>query len=588
MKLKKFQYIVCIFMLLLLSVNTSAVPAAIPIGGTLTSMIGQDPAVLNPLAWVTIYDLPIINHVYDPLAKVGLDQNIYPGTGLASGWTHSADSTTWVFNIFDNATWHDGEPVTIDDVYYSHDVLWSNTDIPRYSWIYDYMTDLTVLNDTAIQFTFSYGPKEIDVLTEIGLNWILPKHIWENVDDIDTFANDNPIGSGIWVFEEWAHGDFFRFSRNENYYLPGPYLAEKIVKIIPGEFESAFYELQTGGLDVLGGQIPPELEALARVDPNLEIWEGLDDWVDYLGMNQRRYPNNEVKFRQAVSHAINRTQIVESAYWGRGIEADAGMSLPYGPYYEPDIRQYEYDVVKANAMLDALGWTDGTWDGTEGVRETTNGTKLSFSFQYVSTSEQHISVAFLMQQYMAAIGVELKLDPQIFDVEWHNIGGDGSGTYDYDWYYVGWTVFWSDFHPSWMQWMFDEDGMWGSDEYNIPGWSGENRTKVTNLTHQVALELDEVKVTDLLSQAQKIVAESLPYTPLMWRGLIEIYRVDKLEGWVTMETTFGSPDNFRSWLNLRLIEAPSGNGTSGFELLVTIIGVTALIGVISRRQRIKL
>lgn len=594
MKLEKFQVIVCVSMLLLLSMNISAAPAAIPIGGTLTTMIGQDPAVLNPLAWSTIYDLPIINRIYDPLVKTDLDQGIYPGSGLATGWTHSADNTKWVFNIFDNATWHDGNPVTIDDVFYSHDVLWSDPDMPRYSWLYDYMTDLTVLNDTAIQFTFSYGPKEVDVLTEMGLNWILPKHIWKDVTDPDVFANNNPIGSGIWKFEEWAAGDFFRFTRHEDYHLPGPYLAEHIVKIIPGDFEAAFYELQTGGLDVLSGSIVPELEALAKIDPNLEIWEGLDDWVDYLGMNQRRYPNNELRFRQAVSHAINRTEIVESAYLGRGIVADAALSLPYGPYYEPNIRQYEYDVAKANAILDALGWTGGTWDGNgTGVRETTNGTKLSFDFMYVSTSDQHIGVAFLMQQYMAAIGVELKLNPQVFDVEWHLISGDGSGNYttgagwDYDWYFVGWTVFWSDHHPSWMGWMFDENQWWGSNDVNIPGWSGTNRSLVTNLTHQITEELDETKVIELHSQAQKIVAESLPYTPIMWRGLMTLYRVDKLQGWKTMETTFGSPNNYRSWLALHLIEAPSGGGTSGFELFITLTAVTALIGVISRKRRRK-
>jgi ABC-type transport system substrate-binding protein len=206
---------------------------------------------------------------------------------------------------------------------------------------------------------------------------------------------------------------------------------------------------------------------------------------------------------------------------------------------------------------------------------------------YVSTSDQHIGFAFLLQEYMAAIGVELTLNPQVFDVEWNLIGGDGGGTYNYDWCYVGWTVFWSDHHPSWMGWMFDEDQWWGSDDTNIPGWTGTNRSLVTNLTHQITAELDETKVIDLLSQTQKIVAESLPYTAIMWRGLMSLYRVDKLQGWKTMETTFGSPNNYRSWLALHLIEAPSGGGTSGFELFITLTAVTALIGVISRKRRRK-
>jgi peptide/nickel transport system substrate-binding protein len=418
------------------------------------------------------------------MVRVDLDYSYNPGSGLATKWTHSADLTTWEYNIVDNATWHDGEPVTINDVYFTF-MLYNDSSLPRYSWLTDYLIDLTIVNNTAIRFTYSYGPKPADVLAEHGITWILPEHIWEEYeDDPASFTNLNPIGCGIWKFEEWAHGDFFRFSRNDDYFKEGqPYVEEKIVKIIY-EIESAFYELQTGDLHVVANP-PPELEALAKLDPDIKVWEGIDDYVLYLGMNQRRYPNNVLEFRQAVSHGINRTEIIDAAFNGRGVEAPASMSMPFGPYYEPNVREYPFDVAKANAMLDALGWVDTDDDG---IRETDNGTVLSFDYSWVSTIETSTNAAFLMQSYMLDLGIELNLDPVIWDVLWHRVGGDGYGVYDYDWCFVGWVEFWSDHHPSWMGWMFNENQWWGSDDVNIPGWTGANRTAVTDLTSQISLE----------------------------------------------------------------------------------------------------
>jgi ABC-type transport system substrate-binding protein len=577
-------------------------------------MMNADAAVLNPMKWQTVYDLNVIDHIYEGLIRPDLEYNVEPGNALADKWTISADSTTWTFNIVTNNTWHDGTPVTIDDVYFTH-YLYNKTDSSniRISWLYDYMTNMTVLNSSAIEFVFSYGQKADDVFYEIAVNGILPKHIWEAHEaDPLAFNNPAPVGCGPWKFEEWVKGDFFRFSAHSGYWKNGgPYVSEKIIKIVY-EMESAYYDLQTGALDVLTNP-PKELENLAKLDPDIETQAFLDDYPLCIFMNQRRYPNNEIKFRQAVLHAINRTEAVEVAWEGRGEEAEASLSLAYGPFYEPNVRNYEFNVTKANEILDNLGWI-GTWNATDGtgVRETTNGTKLSFAFNFLTTIEQTTNFAFMLQKYMSDIGVDLILNPQgSFDVMWHLSGGDGLGTFDYDWAFFAWPGFWSDHHPSWMGWLFDNwYYYWGW--LNMPGWTGANQTALMALTGNIVLSTNYTAITEWLSEGQKLIAESLPYNPVLWVGSVVLYRVSEFEGWHTSDTTFGGPDNWLTWRDLHLKEVDtttteppetifttviSGTtvyvttvateaGTSGFALLAAILGTTFVL-IVRRKRKIR-
>jgi ABC-type transport system substrate-binding protein len=571
MKNRKLSLTACILVIMVMVVNSTAFPAQVPRGGTLTVVWHDDVASLNPFFWSTLYDLNIMNHVYDPLVKEDLDYQKLPGSGLATGWDVSTDGMTWTFAIVDDATWHDGTAVTISDVNFTHQLLWAdvNDTLARRSWIYDWTTDISVVNSTAISFTFSYVVPTADVLTEIGMTWIVPEHIWAQ-EDATTFANTDLIGCGIWKYEEHVPGDFWRFSRFEDYYLQegGTYLAEKVIKMIHS-IESAFYQLQTGEVDHLVNP-PRELLALAELDPAIATHRYLVDDILYLGMNQRRFPNNEIRFRQAVLHAINISEIIEYAFDGRGEVATSGMSMAYGPYFEPNVRVYEFNVTKANEILDNLGWM-GTWDGTSGVRETTNGTPLVFDYSWVSTWETSTRAAYLMQGYMADIGVQLNLDPTIFSTLWDRMGGTGSGIYDYDWAFMDWIEFWSDHHPSWMKWMFDINGYWGSDTINVIGWSGANRTAVSDLAVQV-LTANDTYAKELLSQAQIIVGESLPYLPLFWSGTIACYRVDEFTGWV-MDYNSG-PNNIYSWLNLHWIEEPTASTT--VTVIQTVISGTTV------------
>lgn len=572
------KILVSMTIVLAFSMMVSLVPTSImaqePIyGGTLYTPMGSDIDTLNLFTQGTTYSSYILSHVYDSLVQYDVDN--VPQPVLCSAWEDDVTGEIWTFTLREGIVWHDGTPFTADDVIFTWTLLLDDDTIPRRSWIFDWIDGFTKIDETHVSVDFSYAPGFSDVMIDFATQWIIPEHIWETVDVL-TFTNDEAIGCGPFKLAEYEPAQFFRFEAHTEYHLDGPYLAEKVVQIVR-ETEAGYYALSTGALDVLGGA-PPDLVDVAMVDPAIEKHEWLQDYWMYLGLNQRIYPMNIKEFRQAVLFGINRSEIVDIARYGRGLTCPASCSLPYGDYYNPAVKDYDFNVALANSMLDDLGFLDNI--GDDGIREDVNGTDLAFEIMVSAEAQESVDTASLVQGYMADIGIDVTVKPVLFDVLWHEVGGDGSQLYNYEWCLLGWVGFWSDIHPNWASWLFNANGNWGGDGKNIPGWSGDPRANVTDLCEQIFLTNDEDEKKDLLDQIQVIVAEDLPYLPLNILGGVTLYRVDEFDGWVMGSTT--GPDNWESWLNIQLLEPESG---PGFLALGAFLTVVVVVGLVRKRRR---
>ena len=587
------------------------------VGGTAAYEMGGDATTLNPYTWGSVYDFNAIGAIYDPLIQYDVDNQ--PTAAIAKSWSHDDDFVVWTFTLHEDMKWHDGETLDGSDVLFTFNLLIDDaikgSSIARNSWLFNWVandttkaatmgtayTDATwngwaagdqynisayypninvVGNDVSIGFT--YGVPLHDIMAELSGTLIIPEHIWEGVD-VNTFTNDNPIGSGPFMFDAWEKGQFFRLTRNPDYYLGAPWVETLIVNIIR-EPETAFNALLAGDIDVLSRDIPVDLEELGLADPDISKHEFLADFWLYLGMNQRRYPNDVVGFRHAVLTGIDRQEIVDVARFGRGMPAPASGALPYGPWYNDGIPTYDYDPALANSMLDDMGWIDTNSDG---VRETDTGHKLEFGLMVSSEFQASIDAATLIQNYMDALDIKVTLQPLLFDVIWDATGGSGADdTYNYDWAYVGWSGFWSDRTASWAGWLYDEDQWWGSDNINIPGWSGENRTKVTELTHQIQQDgTDDAKMKAYLDEIQEILAYELPYLPIDISGGMELYRTDKFEGWI-MGNTAG-PSNWQSYNAIYLTSSGGDDGFLPGLTLITAFTSISLLAVFTKVSRNK-
>ena len=564
--------------LMLLSSGLTMLAQEPAVGGTYRTRLTSDILTLNPWFWGMMIEGNIIDHMYDSL--ITYDVNNEVRLELCESYSISTDFTTWTFNIVQNAVWHDGEVVDADDVVWTWQTLTDDAGIPRRSWLYDSVVSITRVSQFSVELVLDYGPKAVDVLVEIGTEEILPEHIWKDVDYYD-FTNDNPIGCGPFTFGEREVGQYFILLRNENYFLDGPYVNEKILTIIPDE-STTYYSLSVGDIDVYDGP-PPELISVAEADPKIFIHEYLADFIMYLGVNQRRWPNNVTKFKQAVLTGIKRQDVVDIVFGGRALVATASMSLPRGPYYNPDIPQYDYDVAWSNATLDSIGLSDTNDDGWRDA----NGTNLSFDLLVSAEYQDSTDTARLMADDMEDLGIKVNVKPVLWPILWQSVGGAGSlggdynyaGKYDYDWAYLGWSGFWSDFHPSWMGWMYAVDQWWGSDDVNIPGWNSSVRWEVNDIIGQIQLETDEVAYTALLKEAQLLVAQDLCYLPIVNTGGVTLYRNDSITGYIMGETA--GPDNFQSDLSVYSIAAPG----DGFQIITAVVAISLVAYIYFRKRK---
>ncbi len=549
------------------------------VGGTYNTRITSDILTLNPWFWGMSLESYVMGHIYDALMTY--DTNNELRLELCQSYVVSADFTTWTFNMVENAVWHDGQVVDADDVVWTWQTLADDPGIPRRSWLYDSVVSVTKISQFVVELVLDYGPKSVDVLVEIGTDWILPEHIWKDIDYYD-FTNDAPVGCGPFTFGEREPAQYFILLRNPDYFLEGPYVNEKIITVIPDE-STTFYSLSVGDIDVYDGP-PPELIDVAEADPNIYIHEYLADFIMYLGVNQRRWPNNVTKFKQAVLTGIKRQDVVDIVFGGRGVVAQASMSLPRGPYYNPNIPQYDYDPVWSNATLDSIELTDTDLDGWRDA----NGTMLEFDLLVSAEYQDSTDTARLMADDMADLGLKVNVKPVLWPILWQSVGGAGSlggvtdypGKYNYDWAYLGWSGFWSDFHPSWMNWMYSIDGWWGSNDVNIPGWNSSVRYEVDDIIKLINLETDEAVYTQLLKDAQLLVAQDLCYLPIINTGGVTLYRNDSVDGYVMGETA--GPDNFESDISVYSVAAKG----DGFQVITAVVAL-GIVGIVFFRKRKK-
>ena len=209
---------------------------------------------------------------------------------------------------------------------------------------------------------------------------ILPKHIWEKEDFAKSKYNVIPVGSGPWKLKEWVRGDHMTFEANPDYFMGKPYLDRVIVKVIP-DATVAYAALEKGDVDyvpfkgIVGGP-PYQLVDRLKQSPNLEVNVYDVSSMQRLFFRNDKPPFNNVKVRQAVAHAINRRFIIQRLLFGYGQVAPSEVAPAMKEVFNAKVPQYEYDVAKANQMLDEAGVKRGadgvrfktTIYGTPGVR----------------------------------------------------------------------------------------------------------------------------------------------------------------------------------------------------------------------------
>lgn len=361
-------------------------------GGTLVIPLTADPKVMNPLYAVDSDTITPTQVMFSPLfiLDAANDETRYY---LAESVEISDDYKTYTVKLRDNLKWHDGEPITADDLVYTMDVIMdeaNGTHFRGYFLVNGEPVTVKKVDDLTVDFVLP--TVSVPFITNLERLRPLPEHYYGGEEDLSTSTlNANPVGSGPFKFKSFASGQRVELERFDDYYAGKPQL-DGIVMTIIADHNSANTAVLNGELDAR--RISPS-ETEKFDDDKFEIYVYDGGRVDNMVLKQTNEALKKKEVRQAIAYGIDKEEIIKGVFFDEEYAAPAySVFGPNTLYHTEDVEKYERDVEKAKQLLKDAGYES-----------------LDLRLAYTGTSEQLEAVGLIMQQQLAEVGINIELMP---------------------------------------------------------------------------------------------------------------------------------------------------------------------------------
>jgi len=384
--------------------------------GSVVIILGQEPTTPVPTLLGAKANGDVSDLLFWRLARPGpglvtTDEKSFEPR-LARSWSRR-DSLTLVFELDPRARWHDGVPVTSRDVLFSFARTRDSTIDPQRALLLRHLVSVTAEGDrrVVLRFRRAYAEQFYDATWQVQL---LPAHLVDTIPPerfaASAFVRD-PVGSGPYRWVRREPGRQLELAANQSFFLGAPKL-DRVVFLLVRDPEAALNLMLDGSADVYEGVPPSSGPARLAANPSLRLLTTPSFSVVYLLFNQRAYGNREqphpiladAGVRRALSLAIDRTPLLQSAYGAYGMPTNAPVAqghwtyrlVPKGP---------GNDVAAARALLSRLGWMDSDGDGILDK----GGTPLALRLNLPTTSAPRVAMATQLQEQFRRAGVRLEL-----------------------------------------------------------------------------------------------------------------------------------------------------------------------------------
>ena len=396
--MRKFKILSLASALIAVIATGSEVAAADPVaGGTLVIGTTQKPRHLNPAVQSgTATAVPGTQIFATPLR---FDENWAPQPYLAESWETADDGLSITLNLRKNARFHDGKPITSEDVAFSIQTVKDNHPFKTMFAPVE-KVDTPDAHTAVIHFSRAH-PAALLAMSSALLP-ILPKHVYGDGQDPKSHpANNKPVGSGPFRIVEFKPGEHVILERNPDYFIEGrPYLDRVIVKhykdsnsltLAADKGEVDMYPFVTNTRNIGRLKKNAELEVTSRgyaaVGP-----------VNWLAFNTKNAFLSDVRVRKAIAFATDKNFIINALHGGFS-QRTVGPVVPGSPFHAPDVEAYGLDLDKANALLDEAGHTKK--DG---------GMRFKLRVDYIpGVAEQQKAIAEYLKSQLKKVGIEVEV-----------------------------------------------------------------------------------------------------------------------------------------------------------------------------------
>ena len=497
-------------------------------GGTVRIGWAGSPDTLNPGMAILVEAYTVFELVYDSMYDLNLDGSFT--LSLAESVSVSDDGLTYTYKIRDGIKWHDGKPLTAEDIAWTYNLY---KDTPEYPYMNGYYTpyfDTIEAKNNEVILKLTEAIPNIE--SQLVFLYVLPKHIWENENKIE-FENTIMIGSGPFKMTEYAQNEFVRLAANKEHFSTPPKIDEVIFQTFENQ-DALVQAIKSGQVDMITEMPNTAVETLKK-EPNIALVTGsplAPDMTDII-FNQIDPENcptaegglctghpalRDRNVRLALAHATDKQQLIDVILLGLGKPGLTLIPDGLGVWYNNSLKDYEFDIAKANQILDDAGYKDA--DGDK-VRDMPDGSRpLTFRLNWPSDSIVAPRTAELLNQMWTQVGVKLELQA----VDPDALTAQCCPAFDFDIMIWGWS---SDPDPSALLYVYTNEAIpTGSSE------TGYSSQAYDDLYAKQQTELNFEARKGIVWQMQKIVHDDVVYIIPFYAQQVQAYRTDRFTGWL--------------------------------------------------------
>ncbi|MDR7518319.1 MAG: ABC transporter substrate-binding protein [Armatimonadota bacterium] len=339
------------------------------------------PDTLDPHGTAATLSFMVMKSLYDTLVEPDDAGKLVPA--LAESWTVSPDGLAWTFKLRSGVRFHHGKGLDAGDVKATLErILDPATRSPRRLQIGPIRT-VEVVDPLTVRIVLAerYAP----ILAALAEGWgaILPADLIARRHDFST----RPVGTGPFTLGEWQRDSFIRLQRFDGYWMSGlPRLREVVIRFVP-ERAVKIAGLLSGEFDAVDAIDPDDLPR-ARANPDVRIITQLTSLVNVIAINNSRGPLRDVRVRRALWHAVDRRQVLKTAYGPDSVTSAVFMDVT-SPFWVDLGDPYPFDPDRARRLLSEAGYGSG----------------LTLDLALPQPYQPHIDAGQLVQAMLARVGV---------------------------------------------------------------------------------------------------------------------------------------------------------------------------------------
>lgn len=481
----------------------TAAPAAEPAKSGPKQLIvgrGGDSVGLDPIQQTDGESFKVTENVFDTL--VGYEEEstqVVPS--LAEKWEISPDGLTYTFHLRSGVKFHDGTDFNAEAVKWNFE-RWMDKNHPQHNKEgFEYYNDMF----GGYKGDKDHVIKSVEAVDPLTVKFTLNRPLAPFIQNLgmSCFAiasptavqklgpekfNENPVGTGPFVFKEWKRNDTITLEKNPNYWNAGyPKLDKLVFKVIP-ENTARLTALTSGEIDLMDGLNPDDAQAV-KDNPDLQLILRPSMNIGFVGFNVEKKPLDNPKVREALSYAINKPAIIEAFFAGLGEPAVNPMP-PSIWGYNSNIKDREFNLDKAKQLLAEAGYP--------------NGFKIKFWAMPVPRPymPDGVKIAEAIQQDLKKIGVEA----EIVTMEWATYL-EKTKAGEQEMFLLGWTGDNGD-PDNFLATLLDKNNIGGN---NRTRWANEEAHKLLMQAQSAVTKEEREK---LYQQVQEIIFKDVPMVPL--------------------------------------------------------------------------